>query len=197
MPYINLIEEQRNVSQKNDLRARAGFFALVGVAVVFAGLYGFFYIKASSLTSEEADMSAKLQAMRPDLNRIDNNKKLISDMQPKLTTLTDAQTLTERWWRILNHFKTQMPPNTWLTSMQAAGTDPEKPVTMTLTGMALNQEPIGDFMMRTQNESDLDNLVFNYSSEKTTPYGLTIEFQMGASVVGTAPEKKEKEVVNK
>ena len=38
MPNINLIQEQRQHSKKNDLRARAGFFAFVGTAVVIGGL---------------------------------------------------------------------------------------------------------------------------------------------------------------
>jgi len=189
MPNINLIQEQRQHSKKNDLRARAGFFAFVGTAVVFGGLYGVLLLKGGELNSQEASLKMDLQKLEPAVTQIEKNRKEEAEMQPRVASLEEAQDLTDRWVGIVEHFTTQTPSNTWLVGMRATGSDATKPVNISVTGMATSQEPVGEFMLRTQNEPDLEGVTLKFTNEKTTVYGPVIEFEIGADVKGTAPEK--------
>lgn len=189
MPHINLIQEQRSHARKSELRTRAGFFAFVGIAFVSVGAYGFLFLQSADLSSQESKLQAELQQLEPIKKKIEDNEKVVSELQPRLTSLEDAQTLTERWIHILHHFTTQTPANTWLTNLRSAGTDATKPVTVTVNGMSTSQTPVGEFMMRTQNEKNLDNVTLNSTQEKPTLAGPAIEFEIVADVKGTAPEK--------
>jgi Tfp pilus assembly protein PilN len=196
MPYINLIQEQRSHSQREEVRARAGFFAFVGVAVLMGAGYAVLFTKSAALDSQEAGLKARLQALAPDVAQIQANRAKEAELRPKLTSLEEAQGLTQKWIGILSHFKTQMPQNTWLTGLRSNGAEPDKPVAMTINGLSVAQEPIGEFIMRTQNEPDLDAVALRFTNERTSMFGNTIEFEIGAEIKGTAPEKlKEDEEV--
>jgi Tfp pilus assembly protein PilN len=189
MPYINLIQEQRSFARKSEMRTRACFFAFVGIAFVSVGAYGSLYLQSADLASQEAKLQAELQQLEPIKKKIEENQKVQNELQPRLTSLEDAQKLTDRWIHILNHLTTQTPSNVWLTNMRSAGTDQNKPVSVTVNGMSTSQTNVGEFMMRAQNESNLDNVTLNRTEEKPTVAGPAIEFEIVADVKGTAPEK--------
>ena len=193
MPYINLIQEQRAVARRNEIRTRAGFFAFIGIGFVSVMGYGALYLKGQDLKSQEASLQAELQRLEPIKKQIESNKKVESELQPRLTTLLDAQQLTDRWIHILNHFTTQTPGNTWLTKVQSSINDPQKGVMVTLTGMSTSQDPVGEFMQRTQNEPNLEGVTLKYTNEKPTMGGPAIEFELEAEVAGTAPKKTKEE----
>jgi Tfp pilus assembly protein PilN len=125
--------------------------------------------------------------------QIESIKQLESELQPRLTSLQDAQQLTDRWIHILDHFTTQTPRNTWLTNLRSAANDPQRGVMVTLIGMSTAQDPVGEFMQRAQNEPNLENLVLKYTNEKPTLAGPAIEFELEAEVAGTAPKKTKEE----
>ncbi len=196
MPYINLIQEQRASSKRNEGRARTGFFTFIGVSFLSVITYGTLHLRNADLKDQEARLVLELQRLEPMKKQIELNKELESSLQPRLASLQDAQQLTDRWIHILNHFTTQTPKNTWLTNVRSAVSDPQKGVMVSLTGLSTSQDPVGEFMQRVQNEPNLEGVKLRYTNEKPTLAGPAIEFELEAEVVGTAPKKtKEEEVV--
>ncbi|MEZ0325286.1 MAG: PilN domain-containing protein [Fimbriimonas sp.] len=193
MPYINLIQEQRASSRKNEVRARAGFFTFVGVGVVSVLSYGGLFLKNADLKDKEASLVLELQRLEPMKKQIEANKEIESGLQPRLVSLEEAQQLTDRWIHILNHFTTQTPKNTWLTNVRSAANDPQKGVMVSLIGMSTSQDPVGEFMQRVQNEPNLTGVNLKYTNEKPTLGGPAIEFELEAEVAGTAPKKTKEE----
>jgi Tfp pilus assembly protein PilN len=193
MPNINLIQEQRAISRKNELRARIGFFSFVGITFISVGAYAILFLEADAQRAREASLQAELQRLEPIKKQIEVNRGIESELQPRLASLTDAQQLTDRWVHILDHFVTQTPPNTWMTNVRSAGSDPSKGVSLTLTGLSTGQQGVGEFMLRTQNEKNLENVTLKFTKEKPTLAGPAIEFEMEAEVKGTAPDKTKEE----
>jgi Tfp pilus assembly protein PilN len=118
MPYINLIQEQRSAARRSEVRARASFFGFVGVSLVSVMTYGSLFLRNDSLKSTEARLQADLQKLEPIKKKIEDNAKLAKELEPRLTSLQDAETMTDRWVHILTHFTTQTPPDTWLTGVK-------------------------------------------------------------------------------
>jgi len=193
MPHINLIQEQRSQARRNETKARGGFFAFVAITSLSAAAYGALFLQVDSLTSKQAKLQAELQKLEPIKKQIESNKAIAAELQPRLASLQEAQQITDRWVSILTHFTTQVPPNTWLTQMRCQTMDPDQPVGLILMGMAVSQEPIGEFMLRTQNEANLEAVTLKYTNEKPTVNGPAIEFEVDANVKGTASEKTKEE----
>lgn len=195
MPYINLIQEQRAQAQKNELRSRLGFFTFIGISSLAGIAYGFLTFESDALANKQSKLEYELQQLEPVVAKIAENTQLEDELKPRLTSLEEAHELTARWVQIMDHFSTQTPSNTWLTAFRAVGTDPQQPVMLTLTGLSTSQEPIGEFMLRTQNQASLDKVQLKFTNEKLTPVGRSIEFEIGAEVLGTvtAAVKEEEE----
>ncbi len=187
MPYINLIQEQRAVTRRNEIRARSGFFAFVGITSLAVLGYGALFLQTADLNSRESKLLFELQRLEPVKKQIDANKAIEADLHPRLTSLEEGQALTDRWVHILDHFTTQTPANTWITNLRSQSNDPQRPVALVVSGMSTGQEPVGEFMLRTQNEPNLEAVTLKYTNEKTTLAGPAIEFELGADVKGTAP----------
>jgi Tfp pilus assembly protein PilN len=193
MPHINLIQEQRAIARRNEIRSRTGFFTFVGVTFLSVMAYGGLYLKNTDLKAKEASLLGELQRLEPMKKQIEGIKQLESELQPRLASLEEAQQLTDKWIHILNHFTTQTPKNTWLTNVKSAANDPQKGVMVTLTGLSTAQDPVGEFMQRVQNEPNLQGVLLKYTNEKPTLAGPAIEFELEAEVAGTAPKKTKEE----
>ncbi|CAN5506653.1 hypothetical protein BH11ARM1_BH11ARM1_08840 [soil metagenome] len=189
MPNINLIQEKRALSHRAEVRARTGFLTFVAIVVVSGLSFLMLLTKSGALQSEEADLNAQLQKLQPSVSIIENNQKRMRELEPRLTSLQEAQGLTQKWVRILTHFENQMPKDTWLTQIRSVGSDPEKPIAITLNGLSMSQDPISEFILRTQNEPDLSSIALGFTNERVGAYGQTIEFEIGGELAGSAPDK--------
>lgn len=193
MPFINLIQEQRLQARTDERKARTFFmvFALTGAASVTA--FGFLAFLTEVTSSERSRLQAAVQKNAPVVREIEENQKQISELNPRLQTLEDAQVLTERWGRILGHIATQTPKGTWLTGIRSVSTNPDQPIELSLVGISDTQERIAEFILRIQNSADLENVQLRFTQEKLVQQGRGIEFDMKAGIVGTAVEKAKDE----
>jgi len=189
MPLINLIQEQRLAIKRSEAKARTFFFGFAAVAVASVGSYGFLIFESEKAQGQVGRLKNLLRSNQPLVDKIEQNKKDAGTMGPKLKTLADAQLMTDRWNRILHHVCTQTPQHAWLTSMRASVGDPTKPIAVSFLGMANGQAPIGEYMQRLQNLSDLDAVTLKYSQEKMMVGYRAIEFEISAEITGTAEQK--------
>ncbi len=186
MPFINLIEEQRRQSRRNDGRVRIAFFAAVTSATLVVLGWGAFAFRIDRVRSEQAHLRTKIQKQAPILSEITLNVKEAGILEPKVKTLEDGQKLTDKWSRILAHLTTQTPRDTWFTAIRSTDADEEAPTAVTFIGMSSGQEPISELILRLQNSKDLDAVNLKASRPKDfngKPYA---EFEIVAQVHGTA-----------
>jgi Tfp pilus assembly protein PilN len=189
MPFINLIQEQRLAAKRLEQQTRISFFSFAGAAVAVVGAYGFLLFNSSNAASEEARLRGERQKLEPSIGKIEQNRKDLAALQPRLKTLEDAQTVSTRWARLLDHLKFQTPKDTWLTAMRSTAADPAKPITVTFAGMGFAQDPIAEFILRMQNAQDIENVNLVFTNEKMIQQTRAIEFQVSGDIVGTAEQK--------
>jgi Tfp pilus assembly protein PilN len=190
MPVINLIQEQRQALHKSEQRARIGLMTLTLTGLAGALGYGILYFQKEALTSEISRLNLDLQKTAPVVAQIEANEKQEDLLTPELTTLTDAQKRSDCWVHILQHLATQTPKDAWLTAMQSNALEGDKPITVVLQGTAKSQQPIGEFILRVENEPDLENVALHFTQEKRSFKGKAIDFEIGADIAGSEDQKK-------
>jgi len=175
-----------------EQRARMLFGAFVMVLLVAIGAFGYFFFEDQVARRQLASLRKQVTQMKPLLDEIERNEKLLSAMAPRLSTLEQAQESTQKWQRVLDHLSRYMPESMWLTNMKADDKDPAKPVALGLTGLSPTQDDVGDLLLRLQACTDLKNVTLKYTTERIQGEGKGIEFNVDAEIVGTeeAPTKK-------
>jgi len=189
MPYINLIQEQQLARQRSDRHRRSMLFGVVFVVCGSAMVYGGIMLATESLRAKAAVLDAEVRQVTPVLQQIDAVNKQADALSPRLKTLQDAQLLTDRWSRILQHLSTQTPSDAWLTTIRCSQSDTSKPIQISFIGMTTSQSPISEFILRMQNCDDLDNVTFNHSDERVVGQTKGTEFQVDSELAGTAKAK--------
>ncbi len=194
MPFINLIEEQRQTVKRAEKRASFAFVAFVASSGAMAVGFVSLLILSEGVDGsirQARDAAKKLEPMR---NEIKANHATLAELSPRLQTLEDAQATTQRWTRILDHLSVQTPGQMYLTGLRAASSDPTKPIQASFQGLSANLEPVGEFILRLQNSEDLEAVNLKFAQEKVVDKGKGIEFEVAADIAGTAqtpPKKKE------
>lgn len=190
MPKINLIFEQRQLAKAGERKTRLFFFAFAGTASLAAVGFATLLFLTEAGRGEQASLMANAQKVKPLVEELETVNSEASKLAPRVKTLEDARVATDRWNHVLDQLTTATPTETWLTSIRAEQPDPKKPILITFAGMTTKQERIGDFMLKLQENEDLTGVNFKYSQEKPVTLGSQLEFQVEASLVGTAPEEK-------
>lgn len=189
MPLINLIETRRIAARRDERGVRIGLLTLCGTASVCILGYGFLFLQAEGLGQEERTLAATKQKLEPLLKRIAEDERERGDLEPRLKSLDDAQKLTGRWGRILQHLTTNTPQGAWLTGVRCT-VENDQPVALSLSGVGRDQAHAAEFMMRVQNAGDLENVHLNFTQEKMLDTESAIEFEVGAEIAGTTPPTK-------
>lgn len=192
MPVINLIQEQRLVRQRQEQRARIALLTLAGTVVLGLFGYGILFFEGTALKFEVSRLDSDLTKMKPVIAQIEDNERQRALLSPRLKTLQDAQTQTNRWAHLLQYLRTQTPTDTWLTALQSNALEQDKPTTVVLQGTARAQKPISEFILRTENEPDLENVLLHFTQEKKSGVSTmrAVEFEVGADIAGSAEQKK-------
>lgn len=189
MPHINLIEVRRIAARRAEKNVRVGLLTLSGTAAVCIVGYGYLFLQAEGLNQEESRLAAAKKKLDPLLKEIASDTEERSGLEPRLKSLTDAQTLTGRWGRILQHLTLNTPKGAYLTAVRCVGSDATQPVSLSLAGVGRDQADAAEFMMRVQNASDLENVQLRFTQEKVMDKSKAIEFEVGADIAGTTPEQ--------
>lgn len=189
MPFINLIQEQQFTVRQNERKSRGLFFTFAGVLCSSVLAAGYLFIEAGQLADKEQQLKQKLEKLQPQIQQTEVNSRQIAVIAPKLTTLESAQKTTQKWTRILDHLSRNMPDSVWLTNLRCVASDPTKPIQLTLNGLSVTQEGVGDLILRTQRSAELENVQLKFTQEKIVETSKGIEFEIAADLVGTAAKK--------
>jgi Tfp pilus assembly protein PilN len=191
MPNKNQIQEERLADQKRDQGVRIALFVLAGTIALGVVSYGILMFQRQSLLAEQSRYVEEIAMNKPIMEQIDACNTAESQLKPKLQTLIEAQKVSDKWGDILARLETQTPEGTWLTSLQCPPDSDDKPITLVFAGTAKAQEPISEFILRAQNQPNLDNVTLHFTQEKRSATGgRAIDFEMGAIIAGSAEEAK-------
>lgn len=195
MPFVNLIKEERLAAAARERQVR--MFVLLCVAiggVSFLGA-GFFTFEAARYKAKSASLTKALEDAKPYMKQVEVNKSEIAKLEPRIQTLTNAQSATMQWSRILEHLKGNMPEGVWLTGVTCQRQSPTDPVVVSLKGLSTTQEAVGYLILRVETSKDLESPQLVFTQERRTEKGKALEFEVKGILAGSAPEKaKSKEV---
>src|SRR5436190_11555568 len=107
MPHINLIQEQRLASQADERKARSFFMTFVAVLSVSGLAYGFLSMETLLVGRQANAIEEQNKKNAPLVKQIADNGDQLADLTPRLATLEDAATVTDRWDHILSHLAVQ------------------------------------------------------------------------------------------
>jgi Tfp pilus assembly protein PilN len=162
--------------------------ALVAAGSVVGIAYLLVRGQGALIAAEEKGIQIKLKKLKPMLKAIDEQKRIIADLEPRLETLSSARDLTSRWGRLLNHITVNTPPDVYLTAIRADSSQPDQPIKVTFVGTGKSQSDASQFVLRCQNSQDLEGVNLIQSQEKLLRSMSAIEFEIAGSIVGTAPK---------
>ncbi len=188
MPFINLIESDLIVAKKAAQQMRFSQMALVAAASTVGLAYLVVLGQGTLLASEEQAVQSKLKKLKPMLKAIEEQKRIVADLEPRLDTLQSARELTSRWGRLLNHVAVNTPPDVYLTAIRADANQPDQPIKVTFIGTGKSQSDASQFVLRCQNSRDIESVNLVGSQEKLLRQMSAIEFEVAGSIVGTAPK---------
>lgn len=188
MPLINLIQEQRLLRKRQERKARTFFLLFAGSFVAAVAGYGLVAFENDRLENEESMLKVQAQRVTPLIQQAEANDRARAAMMPRLKTLEDAQSTSERWSRILAHLSTQVPPDTWLTAVRCSSSDPASPISITFQGLSESQDRVGEFILRLQNSADVQGVTLKFTQEKLINMAKATEFQLEAQLVGSGSE---------
>lgn len=189
MPLINLIQEQRLQVKRTERQARAGFLSFATVIVLGAGSYGLLAFQADRLRQEESKLRAQLQKIAPLRKEIEASELAFHELEPREQILVKAREVSDKWTRILAHLAVNTPQTTWMTAIRSTAADPEKPIAISFIGIGGHQEGVSEFILRLQNQTDLENVNLKYTQEKPMTDTVGIEFEVNADLAGSAEKK--------
>ncbi|HRF61038.1 MAG TPA: PilN domain-containing protein [Fimbriimonadaceae bacterium] len=189
MPLINLIQDQRLAAKKKEGQARTCFLAFACISVVSVFGFGFLFLESEAVAREVSDLKKKTARTEPIVRQIKANDMSLRNLTPRLTTLEDATTATQRWNRILDHLARNTPRDVYLTNIRCTASDPTKPVQLNLTGVCPSQDSAADFLIRLQTSADLTNATLKMTQEKMVDTQRAIEFEISADLSGTEEKK--------
>jgi Tfp pilus assembly protein PilN len=194
MPLINLIESDLIFARKAEQQTKMSKYTCIVSAAVVGIAYITLMAQGAALGSETSHVEAQIKKLKPLIEQIDDYRLQESDLGPRLSTLTDAQLLTSRWGRVMNHLTVNTPPNIWLTSMRAMMTDPKSPIRITWRGVGKSQADASEMLLRLQNAKDLEGVNLVGTSERILDKVAGIEFEISGDIIGTAePQPKVEE----
>ena len=194
MPYINLIREQRETARKKENAVRAAFIGTVGVGGLAVLIAGGLFVDAARLTLEANATEDRKRQMKPLLDELKKNQDDLDQLKPRLETLQQAQSVTLKWGNVLDHLTKNTPEGLWLTGIRSFQQDRTKPLTITFAGMSSSQETIGKMILQLQSSTDIENVQFKGSSERSAENNTKYyEFEITAELAGSKQADMPKE----
>ncbi|MFN3648529.1 MAG: PilN domain-containing protein [Armatimonadota bacterium] len=187
MANINLISARRAERVRVAKVAKGLLIGLIVVSSLGLGsaafMTGQIFIAGGRVTAAEKE----LEKLRPILDEIEAAEKERLALQPKLTTLTEAQQATNRWYGILEGLKRAVPEETWLTNL-AVEKSGDGPQTLRINGMTASQTRVGETMYRlTQQPEHYAKVDLRYSETSRAQIADAVEFELAAQLF--QPEK--------
>lgn len=133
---------------------------LVAVIVACGAVYGITYMKITTAKREIASSEQELNLLKKKIGEIDNIKKLQADVKKKLDVLAQLRKEKTGPASRLAKLSAATPEKLWLTKYVENGP------TVSVSGVALNEELIAEFMRNLQESGDFTNVELMVSEQQ-------------------------------
>lgn len=189
MANVNLISARRAERVRLTKIAKAMFAATIGVSGL--GLVAVLVVggQVMSTRSQVEAADRELEKLRPIIAEMEADQRERSVLLPKLTTLTEAQQQTRRWFGMMEGFKRAVPEQTWLTNVSVERTPDTQ--TLKLNGVTVNQSRVGETMYRLSQQPDFYKKVdLRYTQTLNSQTQNSVEFELAAQLNLPEPKKQ-------
>jgi len=179
MGSINLIAARRAERLRLMQVTRALTFSCLGAAACLLAVFTINSARLITSSLEIGRVEVKLKELEPTLNRIREAQAERLALRPKLTTLTNAQGATERWYGVLDGLKRSIPPQAWLTSLVVEGAK-EGEQAIRFNGVTINQQKVGETMLRLNQLNQYQDINLHFTQANKIGDRDTVQFEFAA-----------------
>jgi type IV pilus assembly protein PilN len=168
MIRINLLpmrEISAEVTRRRDLII--GATGLVVTVLLIIGVYFYQVSQRSSLQAELAALRKEIETLDVQVREVGELQKKIKELQSKTQVLEDLNSKKVGPVRVLESLAAATPAGLWITEYRETGND------LTITGMAMDNQTVADFMRALSNFAHFRNVELietTQADEKTGPY---------------------------
>jgi len=147
MINVNLIAERRAQRQRSARLLRIGAYTVLSLVVAIGVMYAYFSIAINVVQGEIVECDAKLSdpGFQTQLQRIDYLDQRCAELQPRVDLLQTVHDSQQAWIDVLSDLSRCIPNNVWLTNAQSRRDQTGQ--SLSITGSALSQREVGDFML--------------------------------------------------
>jgi Tfp pilus assembly protein PilN len=183
MANINLISARRAERVRLTRIARGLLTAMVVGGVISAGSVAYMLTRQVVAGQRLAQAESRLEELRPILQEIEDAEHERRALQPRLTTLVEAQQRTGHWFGIMEGLKRAIPTQTWLTNVAVERGAAQSPSLLRVNGVTSNQARVGETMFRLSQQPDYYSQVdLRYTRTARREEGVTVEFELVAQL---------------
>jgi Tfp pilus assembly protein PilN len=185
MPSINMIASRRSEKQRFERNARRLMVVVLVEVLVGIALGTLFTYRICDTKRSIADLDVSLQRLRPTVKKIEDYEAATARLTPKVTTLQQAQVRTLRWRNLLNKLATALPAQTWLTKLGSTtppGQADGGPAIISLNGVSVSQNQVGEAMLRLNTYADFKSVDLHYTQGSSVGSRRTVDFELAASL---------------
>jgi len=185
MPSINMIASRRSEKQRFERNARRLMVVILVEVLVGVLLGTLFTFRICGTRARIADLDVQLQKLRPTVKKIEDYEAATAKLGPKVQLLQQAQDRTLRWRNLLDKLATALPAQTWLTrlgSTKVAGQADGDPATISLNGISVSQNQVGEAMLRLNKYADFKSVDLHYTRGSSAGARQTVEFELAAAL---------------
>jgi len=188
MPSINMIAPRRAEKRRLEQAMRRLVVVILAELVFAVALGGWVFMKTLTTRASIAELNAQLQTLEPSIKKVKNLEAKTAALRPKVDLLKQAKTNTMRWYNTLDRLTQSIPSSTWLTRLSTSTDVTTKALVLNLNGMTSEQARVGETMMRLQANPDFKSVDLHYTQKGTMNKAQAIEFEIGATFVGSEPQ---------
>ncbi len=187
MPLVNLIQEQRNAIRQRERQTRMVLMAIVGIGAVSFLTAGYFTFETVKYNLKSGELRAQKERLAPMMTDLDNKNLEIGSLQLRRDTLTGAEKDTARWSSLLTYLGSNTPDGVVLSDFRSdMSPDPGTPTGLTMIGLSIDQQQVGDFILRLESSPEMTGVTLKYTQERVGPSNKSTQFELSAGMEGSA-----------
>lgn len=184
MPSINMIAPRRAEKKRLETNVRRLVLVILVEIVLTVSIAGILASRTYSTRSMVKGLEVQITKLQPTVHKIEYYDKAIQDLGPKVEILNGAKSDTMRWCRVLDDLSLSLPEKTWLTRLSTGpAQQAEEGLKLTLNGVSVNQNMVGEAMLRINDTvSDFSDLDLHYTQKTFVGLQQAVEFEIQASI---------------
>ena len=190
MGSINLIAARRAEHYRLLRVTRSLTIACVSAAACLLGIFTLNSARLIHTRMTIRQRSVELEQLKPTLDRIHIAQMARLALQPKLITLTNAQSATLRWYDVLDGLKRAIPQQAWLTNLIVeSAKDGNQAVRF--DGITVSQKLVGETMLRLNTFDCYKSVDLHYTQTGKYSTHDAVEFEIAAQLKPLEGQKYE------